>query len=294
MKEQILAVQRMQDYICGHLEDEITLSDLARASLYSPWYSYRLFRLHLGITPADYIRRLRLSRSALRLKSGKCRITDAALDLGFGSVDGYIRAFSREFGMTPGEYARRPVPITLFVPYGAKFRELRKEPKAMSKVRNVFIQVIRKPARKVIIKRGVKADSYFPYCEEVGCDVWGTLLSMDSLCGEPVCLWLPEKYRKAGTSAYVQGVEAAVDDNAAVPEGFDEITLPETEYLMFQGETFAEEDYCEAIDAVQQAMNKYDPSVIGYEWNDDEPRIQLEPVGTRGYIELRAIKRKAE
>lgn len=164
----------------------------------------------------------------------------------------------------------------------------------MSKVRNVFIQVIRKPARKVIIKRGVKADSYFPYCEEVGCDVWGTLLSMDSLCGEPVCLWLPEKYRKAGTSAYVQGVEAAVDGNAAVPEGFDEITLPETEYLMFQGETFAEEDYCEAIDAVQQAMNKYDPSVIGYEWNDDEPRIQLEPVGTRGYIELRAIKRKAE
>lgn len=294
MKEQILAVQRMQDYICGHLEDEITLSDLARASLYSPWYSYRLFRLHLGITPADYIRRLRLSRSALRLKSGKCRITDAALDLGFGSVDGYIRAFFREFGMTPGEYARRPVPITLFVPYGAKFRELRKEPKAMSKVRNVFIQVIRKPARKVIIKRGVKADSYFPYCEEVGCDVWGTLLSMDSLCGEPVCLWLPEKYRKSGTSAYVQGVEAAVDGNAAVPEGFDEITLPETEYLMFQGEPFAEEDYCEAIDAVQQAMNKYAPSVIGYEWNDDEPRIQLEPVGTRGYIELRAIKRKAE
>lgn len=294
MKEQILAVQRMQDYICGHLEDDITLSDLARASLYSPWYSYRLFRLHLGITPADYIRRLRLSRSALRLKSGECRITDAALDLGFGSVDGYIRAFSREFGMTPGEYARRPVPITLFVPYGAKFRELRKEPKAMSKVRNVFIQVIRKPARKVIIKRGVKADSYFPYCEEVGCDVWGTLLSMDSLCGEPVCLWLSEKYRKAGTSAYVQGVEAAVDDNAAVPEGFDEITLPETEYLMFQGEPFAEEDYCETIDAVQQAMSKYDPSVIGYEWNDDEPRIQLEPVGTRGYIELRAIKRKAK
>ena len=88
----------------------------------------------------------------------------------------------------------------------------------MSKVRNVFIQVIRKPTRKVIIKRGVKADSYFPYCEEVGCDVWGTLLSMDSLYGEPVCLWLPEKYRKAGTSAYVQGVEAAVDGNAAVPE----------------------------------------------------------------------------
>ena len=68
MKEQILAVQRMQDYIEEHLEEDITLANLARVSLFSPWYSYRLFRDYTGLTPADYIRRLRLSRSALRLK----------------------------------------------------------------------------------------------------------------------------------------------------------------------------------------------------------------------------------
>ena len=58
MKEQILAVQRMQDHIEAHLEENITLADLARVSLYSPWYSYRLFRDYTGLTPADYIRRL--------------------------------------------------------------------------------------------------------------------------------------------------------------------------------------------------------------------------------------------
>ena len=67
MTEQVLAVQRMQDYIESHMDGEITPSDLARASLYSPWYSYRLFRASLGLTPAEYIRRLRLSRSAMRL-----------------------------------------------------------------------------------------------------------------------------------------------------------------------------------------------------------------------------------
>ena len=87
MKEQILAVQRMQDYIEAHLEQEITLTDLARVSLFSPWHSYRLFRDCLGLTPAEYIRRLRLSRSAVRLKQENCRITDVAFDLGFGSVD---------------------------------------------------------------------------------------------------------------------------------------------------------------------------------------------------------------
>ena len=67
---------------------EITPADLARAALFSPWYAYRLFRRHTGLTPADYIRRLRLSRSALRLRDEGCRITDVAFELGFGSVDG--------------------------------------------------------------------------------------------------------------------------------------------------------------------------------------------------------------
>lgn len=289
-----MAVQRMQDYIGEHLEEEITLSDLARASLFSPWHSYRLFRQYTGMTPAAYIRSLRLSQSAMRLKSGSYRVTDAALDSGFDSVDGYARAFSREFGRNPGEYTRNPVPIPLFVPYGAKYRELRKDGIKMENLQSVFVQVVQKPNRKVVIKRGVAAEDYFAYCEEVGCDVWGILKSMDSLCGEPVCLWLAGRHRKPGTSAYVQGVEAPADYDGPIPDGFDVISLPAAEYLMFQGEPFEEETYCEAILAVQNAMDRYDPSVIGYRWDEDNPRIQLEPVGTRGYIELKAVKRVRE
>ena len=291
MTEQILAVQRMQDYIADHLEESITLANLAEVSLFSPWYSYRLFKAHTGLTVADYIRRLRLSRSALRLKREEVRVIDVAYDLGFGSVDGYQRAFRREFGCNPAEYARQPVPITLFVPYGVKFRNLRKEPENMKEVQSVFVQVISKPERKVILKRGVQATEYFGYCEEVGCDVWGTLLSMDGLGGEPVCLWLPEQYRPQGTSTYVQGVEVETDFAGPIPDGFDVITLPAAQYLMFQGEPFREEDYCQAISAVQQAMENYTPSVIGYRWDDSNPRIQLEPRGERGYIELRAIQK---
>lgn len=291
MKEQILAVQRMQDYIEAHLEETVGLSDLATVSLFSPWHSHRLFQEYTGLTPASYIRRLRLAKAALRLKNENVHIIDVAFDLGFGSVDGFTRAFFREFGMCPSEYAANPVPIILFVPYGAKFRALRKERTTM-KTNNIFIQVIHKPARKILCKRGIKAEDYFPYCEEVGCDVWGLLLSMDSLCGEPVSLWLPEQYKKPGTSTYVQGVEVDKDYHGTVPEGFDVIDLPEVDYLMFQGEPFAEEDYCDAIMAVQQAMGNYEPAVIGYAWDDNNPRIQLEPRGNRGYIELRAICRK--
>lgn len=293
MNEQILAVQRMQDYISANIAEDITMAELSAAALYSPWYSYRIFREYTGQSPADYIRRLRLSESAIQLKRSGKRIADIAFELGFGSVDGYQRAFRREFGMNPGEYARNPVPVALFVPYGVKFRELRKEDISMENVRNVFIQHIRKPARKVIIKRGVSAEDYFAYCSEVGCDVWGTLLSMDSMCGEPVCLWLPKRYIKPGTSVYVQGVEVPSDDCGSVPEGFDVIDLPECDYLMFQGEPFREEDYCEAIEALKTAIKRYSPEITGWEWDTENPSIQLEPRGERGYIELRPVKKKS-
>ena len=292
MRSQILAVQEMQDYIETHLAEEISLAALADVCSLSPWYAHRLFREHTGYTPAAYIRRMRLAKSALRLKTERAKIIDVAFDLGFASVDGYTRAFRKEFGINPGEYARNPVPVKLFVAYGVKFKELRKEVSTVTEPKNVFIQVIHKPRRRVIIKRGIKADNYFDYCGEVGCDVWGTLLSMDSLCGEPVCLWLPEQYKLPVTSAYVQGIEVAEEYNGVIPEGFDVITLPEADYLMFQGEPFDEENYCEAIVSVQTAMDRYEPSVIGYYWDDLSPRIQLEPRGNRGYIEMRAVHKE--
>ncbi len=50
MKEQAIAVQRMQDYIESHLDEEVGLPELSRVSLYSPWYSYRIFREYTGET----------------------------------------------------------------------------------------------------------------------------------------------------------------------------------------------------------------------------------------------------
>ena len=289
MDEHIEAVQRMQDYIEANLDNNITTADLASVSRYSPWYSYRLFVDLLHMTPAVYIRRLRLSKSALRLRDEKVKIIDVALDSGFESVDGYQRAFYKEFGCNPYEYSIRPTPIYLFKPYGIKYVN-RKESKDMSEVKSVFVQVIEKPERKVIIKRGKEATEYFKYSEEVGCDVWGLLCSMKSICGEPVCLWLPSQHILPGTSEYVQGVEVSTDYSGQIPDGFDVVELPKCKYLMFQGEPFEEENFEEAIKEIWAAIEKYNPSSIGYTWDKANPRIQLEPIGARGYIELHPIK----
>lgn len=290
MEEQRKAVRLMQDYISEHIDEDISIEDLAKVVSFSTSYSRKIFCKHLGMTPAVYIRRLKLSESALRLRDEKCQILEVAYDMGFGSVDGYQRAFRREFGCNPKEYSTSPIPIWLFTPSLITGSE--RNVSDMSEMRNVFIQVIEKPARKVIIKRGIKATEYFSYCEEVGCDVWGLLKSIKSISGEPVCLWLPKELRKPASNEYVQGVEVEADYNGPIPEGFEIIDLPSSTYLLFRGEPFKDEDYAVAINEIWDAEKKYNPEFIGFEWDDKNPRIQLEPVGKRGYIELVPVKKK--
>lgn len=292
MDDQREAVRSMQNYISEHIQDEITMEDLAGAAAFSAWHARKLFIKYLNMTPAVYIRRLKLSKSALKLRDEKVSVLEVAMDMGFGSVDGYQRAFRREFGCNPKEYATAPIPVWLFTPNIIEDKE--RKANKMSEIRNVFIQVIEKPERKVIIKRGIKATEYFSYCEEVGCDVWGLLTSIRSISGEPVCLWLPKHLRRPAANEYVQGVEVESDYTGPVPEGFEVIDLPAAKYLLFRGEPFDDEDYAIAINEIWDAEKKYNPEFIGYTWDDTNPRIQLEPRGKRGYIELVPVKEITE
>ncbi len=53
MLEKQEAVQRMQDFIEFNLNDNITLADLSKISMYSPWYSYRLLKQYTNLTPSN-------------------------------------------------------------------------------------------------------------------------------------------------------------------------------------------------------------------------------------------------
>ena len=160
-----------------------------------------------------------------------------------------------------------------------------------SKIKAVFVQVVKRPARKLILKRGMNADNYFAYCEEVGCDVWGVLCSIKQALYEPIGMWLPENLRKPGSSVYAQGVEVPCDYSGEVPDGFEMIDLPPYEAMVFQGPPFADENFGEAIGDLWQVITSYNPEFYGFKWADEDgPRFQLEPLGERGYIEARPVR----
>jgi len=164
-----------------------------------------------------------------------------------------------------------------------------------SKTKTVFAFVVEKGDRKYIIKRGRKATEYFGYCEEVGCDVWETLLGIKEATDEPLGMWLPERFRIPGTSEYIQGVEVPWRYSGTLPAGYDILELPACKMMMFQGPPFVDEDFREAIGEVEEAIERFEPGVFGYEWAyEDGPRLQVAPVGSRGYLEGRPVRKKTK
>jgi AraC-like DNA-binding protein len=295
--EIVEAVQRMQDYIDNYISDEITLNQLAKAAGYSPWYSSKIFKKLLGKTPFEYIRSLRLSKAAQVLQGGNTKIIDVALDFVFDSHEGFTRAFSKQFGMSPKKYSQDTPPIQLFLPSSIHSYYLNFLKTGVIKVDNqkemktLFVQVIERPERKVMLKRGITAAHYFAYCEEVGCDVWGILTSVKEALYEPIGMWLPKHLIKEGTSEYVQGVELPLDYNNLIPAGFEIISLPPCKMMVFQGDPYDDEIFNQAVSETISAIDKYNPEIYGFEWAKEEaPRFQLQPMGYRGYIEARPVK----
>lgn len=296
MKEQIEAVARMQDYIGEHLMEPIALSDLARSAGYSPWHCARLFHEYVGKTPFEYIRMMRLTEAAKRLRKDTRSVLDLSLDFLFSSHEGFTKAFSKAFGVAPLQYRRTAPPIPLFLPtdlrtYHFKIKTGGTAMKQETQTKAVFVQIVERPRRKLILRRGIRATEYFEYCEEVGCDVWGVLTSVAEALYEPIGLWLPKNLRREGTSEYVQGVEVPLAFDKPLPDGFETMELPAGKVMIFQGEPYADEDFMEAIMELKPKIDAFDPAVYGYEYAEDtEPRFQLSPMGYRGYIEGRPVR----
>lgn len=289
-------VQKMQKYIENNINKKITMKQISDEAGYSPWHAARIFKENTGKTLFEYVRLVRLTKAAIILRDSETKILDVALEFVFDSHEGFTRAFSKEFGISPLKYSKKTPPIKLFLPQKVydTYIALKKGETVMKeeiKRKSVFVQVIHRPERKLILKRGKDAKEYFEYSKEVGCDVWATLTSVKEALYEPIGMWLPKHLILEGTSQYVQGVEVPVEYDNSIPDGYDLIKLPPCKIMIFQGEPYDDENFMEEITAIWDHIDNFDPTVYGYKWDPEfAPRFQLIPLGYRGYIEGRPVK----
>src|SRR6266516_150047 len=82
----------------------LTLEWLAREAGLSPYHFLRTFERVTGVTPHQYVLRMRLKRAAIRVTTESTKIIDIALQCGFGDVSNFNKAFRGEFGVSPRTY----------------------------------------------------------------------------------------------------------------------------------------------------------------------------------------------
>jgi AraC family transcriptional regulator len=91
-------------YVRAHLDERLTLQNIAAAADLSPFHFHRVFRVAFGENLNAFVIRHRLQRAAYELRYSKRSITEIGLRCGYESPSAFGRAFARAFDLSPSAY----------------------------------------------------------------------------------------------------------------------------------------------------------------------------------------------
>jgi transcriptional regulator GlxA family with amidase domain len=100
------SVRRVIDVVQGDPQEPYTVGDLARVAGVSARRLQEAFREHLGSTPMEYLRSVRLDRVHEELQGGTAGVTEAAYRWGFTHLGRFASAYRERFGVLPSVTAR--------------------------------------------------------------------------------------------------------------------------------------------------------------------------------------------
>lgn len=96
------AVKLIEDHIA---DTELSVNYLSEKLGISPKQLYRKLKQHLGVTPVDFIRQVRMKKAAMLIQQNKFTISEIMYMVGFSSSSYFAKCFQAHFGKTPRQYA---------------------------------------------------------------------------------------------------------------------------------------------------------------------------------------------
>ena len=97
-------------YISAHISEPISVDRLAGLCFLSRYYFMRRFKELTGYTVHGYINLKRMTEAARLLSSGAAP-AQAAACVGFSDYSSFLRAFKKQYGVAPGEFAKNGAPV---------------------------------------------------------------------------------------------------------------------------------------------------------------------------------------
>jgi AraC-like DNA-binding protein len=95
---------RIDRWLRAHLSEPLRVADLAAHCGFGMRRFHQLFDEAFGTTPHRYLQRLRLDAALMMLRDPRNTLTDIALAVGFGDQSAFTHAFTRRFGLAPGQW----------------------------------------------------------------------------------------------------------------------------------------------------------------------------------------------
>lgn len=95
------AVQRVIEVMREQIADPLSLDDMARVAMFSPYHFHRVFRIVTGVPPARFLTALRMAEACRLLLTTQMRVTDVCFEVGFGSPGTFTTRFGRLVGAPP-------------------------------------------------------------------------------------------------------------------------------------------------------------------------------------------------
>jgi AraC-like DNA-binding protein len=93
------------NHVQERMSEPLTVADLAEFVSMSPSAFATLFREVTGLSPYQFVKRMRLDRARCLLIDGDDSVGEVARAVGYGSISHFINEFKRHFGVTPRAYA---------------------------------------------------------------------------------------------------------------------------------------------------------------------------------------------
>ncbi|MBN2222673.1 MAG: helix-turn-helix transcriptional regulator [Vallitaleaceae bacterium] len=94
-------------FIEDHLQEKLSLQDLADHAGFSQYHFVRLFTKTTGYSPYDYYLSRKLTKAVEHLSESHCKVIDAALEYGFNSPESFTRACLSVFGYSPSTLRKK-------------------------------------------------------------------------------------------------------------------------------------------------------------------------------------------
>ena len=101
---EMASIRELQVWIAEHLENKLSVEDLAERMAMSVRNFERVFTREVGTTPSQYVLQMRVEAARRQLERTERGLKQVASAVGFGSVDVMRRAFVRLLGITPRRY----------------------------------------------------------------------------------------------------------------------------------------------------------------------------------------------